>query len=112
MATPTSLAKEPMSFSFEPKRKADFKGRLFVNIEDYAVMRIEYENVQLLRNFRLLGITYKEKVYRGVSSFRKSLEGGYRLAFMEKEVGNQFGIDRPLKVVEKEQECAWAPQAK
>ena len=87
--------------SFEPKRSADFKGRLFVNIEDYAVMRIEYENVQLLRNFRLLGITYKEKVYRGVSSFRKSPQGDYRLAFMEKEVGNQFGIDRPLKVVEK-----------
>ena len=51
--------------------------------------------------FDCLGITWKEKVYRGVSSFRKSSEGGYRLAFMEKEVGNQFGIDRPLKVVEK-----------
>ena len=87
--------------SFKPKRSADFKGRLFVNIEDYGVMRIEYENVQLLRNFRLLGITYKEKVYRGVTSFRKSPAGHYRLAFMEKEVGNQFGIDRPLKVVEK-----------
>ena len=87
--------------SFEPKRSADFKGRLFVNIEDYAVMRIEYENVQLLRNFRLLGITYKERIYRGVTSFRKSRSGIYRLAFLEKEVGNQFGIDRPLKVVEK-----------
>ena len=87
--------------SFEPKRSADFKGRFFVNIEDYAVMRIEYENVQLLRNFRLLGISYKERIYRGVTSFRKNRSGSYRLAFMEKEVGNQFGIDRPLKVVEK-----------
>ncbi len=87
---------------FWPKRSsADFKGRLFINIEDFAVMRMDFTNTQRLRNFRLLGITYRENVYKGTMRFAKLPNGRYDLQFMELADGKYFGVDRPLKVVEK-----------
>ena len=87
---------------FWPKRSsADFKGRLYINIEDFAVMRLDFTNTQRLRNFRLLGITYRETVYTGTMRFAKLPNGKYELQFMELADGKFFGVDRPLKVVEK-----------
>lgn len=87
---------------FWPKRSsADFKGRLYINIEDFAVMRLDFANTQRLRNFRLLGITYRETVYKGTMRFAKLPNGKYDLQFMDLSDGKYFGVDRPLKVVEK-----------
>jgi len=87
---------------FWPKRSsADFKGRLYINIEDFAVMRLDFANTQRLRNFRLLGITYRETVYKGTMHFAKLSNGKYDLQFMDLSDGKYFGVDRPLKVVEK-----------
>lgn len=87
---------------FWPKRSsADFKGRLYINIEDFAVMRLDFANTQRLRNFRLLGITYRETVYKGTMRFAKLSNGKYDLQFMDLSDGKYFGVDRPLKVVEK-----------
>ncbi len=86
---------------FSPKRKEDFKGTLYINTEDFAVMRMDYENVKLLKNFRLLGLTYKITRYRGKTIFVKGADNKYHLKFLEKTVGTAFGVDRPLKVIEK-----------
>ena len=87
---------------FWPKRSsADFKGRLYINIEDFAVMRLDFTNTQRLRNFRLLGITYRETVYNGTMRFAKLPNGRYDLQFMDFSDGKYFAVDRPLKVVEK-----------
>lgn len=87
---------------FAPKRsKVDFKGRLFINIGDFGVMRLDFENTQRLRNFRLLGITYREEHYAGSARFTKLPNGRYELKFLELTQGNYLGVDRPLKVVEK-----------
>ncbi|WP_338196481.1 carboxypeptidase-like regulatory domain-containing protein [Flagellimonas marinaquae] len=87
---------------FWPKRSsADFKGRLFINIEDYAIMRLDFTNTKRLRNFRLLGITYRKTMYKGTMRFAKLPTGKYDLQFMDLSDGRYFGVDRPLKVVEK-----------
>ncbi|WP_421801662.1 carboxypeptidase-like regulatory domain-containing protein [Flagellimonas sp.] len=87
---------------FWPKRSsADFKGRLYINIEDFAIMRLDFANTQRLRNFKLLGITYRETVYKGTMRFTKLSNGKYDLQFMDLSDGKYFGVDRPLKVVEK-----------
>jgi len=87
---------------FWPKRSsADFKGRLYINIEDFALMRLDFTNTQRLRNFRLLGITYRETVYKGTMRFAKLPNGKYDLQFMDFSDGKYFAVDRPLKVVEK-----------
>lgn len=86
---------------FEPKRKKDFKGTLYVNTEDYAVVRLEYQNVRKLSSFGLFGIRYSEHLYKGKSLYAKDENGGYTLRYMELEKGLTFGLDRPLKIIEK-----------
>ncbi len=87
---------------FEPKRSsAEFKGRLYINIEDFALMRLDVQNTERLRNFRLLGITYREVLYKGTMRFAQLPNGKYDLRFMDFTFGRYFAVDRPLKVIEK-----------
>lgn len=92
--------------AFEPKGSKDFAGTMYVNTEDYAVMRLEYANVKKLYGIKLLGISYRETINRGKCLFSKDENGGYSLRFMELEEGVQFGVDRPLKVIEKNKNVA------
>ncbi|WP_406684876.1 carboxypeptidase-like regulatory domain-containing protein [Seonamhaeicola sp. MEBiC1930] len=87
--------------SFEPKRSADYKGTLYINTDDFAIIRVDYENVKPLRNFRLLGISYQEKLHRGTLIYAKNDVNTYTLKYAESESGNNFGIKRPLKIIEK-----------
>lgn len=86
---------------FEPKGKKDFKGTMYVNIDDYAVMRLEFDNVRPIQRFGLLGITYRHNIYKGRMLFQKDTEGGYSPKYLELDSGVYFGLDRPLKVIEK-----------
>lgn len=86
---------------FLPKGGADFKGRVYINIEDFALMRIEFENVKNLRNFRLLGIYYRETVYKGSMQFSQLENNKYELTFADFNFGRWFRLDRPLDVIEK-----------
>ena len=87
--------------SFEPKGKKDFKGMMYVNTADFAVVRLEFDNVRPLRRFGLLGIKFRQNVYRGKMLFKKDVTGTYSPRYIELEDGNFFGVDRPLKVIEK-----------
>lgn len=87
--------------SFVPKRSEDFQGTIYVNIDDYAIMRLEYENVKSLRRIRLLGLSYEERLYSGTTLFARGNNGKYELRFLEKVIGNKMGVRRPLKVIEK-----------
>lgn len=86
---------------FKPKGGADFKGRLYINIEDYAVMGIDFENLKNLKNFRLLGIYYRETLYKGTMRFAKLPNGRYDIRFIDFSFGRWFRLDRPLDVIEK-----------
>lgn len=87
---------------FFPKgNRADFEGRLHIHMEDFAIVRLDFTNVRPLRNFRLLGITFREESYRGSVRFVQLPNGRYDLRFMEFVRKNHFAVERPLKVVEK-----------
>lgn len=86
---------------FEPKGKKDFKGTMYVNMDDYAIMRLEFDNVRPIKSFGLLGITFRHNVYKGKMLFQKDVNGGYSPKYLELESGVFFGLDRPLKVIEK-----------
>ena len=49
------------AIAFKPKRSADFKGVMYINTDDFAIVRVDYENVKPLRKFGLLGISFKER---------------------------------------------------
>ena len=86
---------------FTPKGSADFKGTFYINIEDFAVMRIDFENLKNLRNFRLLGIYYRDVLYKGTMRFTKLSNNKYDLRFVDFSFGNWFRVDRPLDIIEK-----------
>ena len=86
---------------FNPKGSADYEGTLYVNADDFAVIRIDYSNVKSLRRFRLLGISFDKYLAQGKMIFNKNESGKYDLLYLEFEDAGKFGIKRPLKIIEK-----------
>ena len=86
--------------SFEPKRNQDYKGTLYVSTEDFAVVRMEYENVRRIKNVHLLGVHYQKTLYKGLSIFQKNKNGKYTLKYHEKKEGETVKVDRPFKIKE------------
>jgi len=86
---------------FEPKGSADYKGRLFINSDDFAVIRLDYENVKPIKKFNLLGISMNQYLGKGKMIFNKAANDKYDLRYLEQEDGTRVGIRRPLKIIEK-----------
>jgi len=87
--------------NFKPKNRADFEGKLYINVEDFAIMRIDYDNVKSLKKVKLLGFSYNHHTYKGSTVFTKDPTGAYTVKFATFENGSSFGVKRPLKIVEK-----------
>ena len=87
--------------TFTPKRSEDYKGTIYVNTDDFAIVRIDYENVKSLKTFRLLGISLDENLKKGTFIYSKNETEKYALKYAEMESGSKFGIKRPLKIIEK-----------
>ncbi len=86
---------------FKPKRSEDYKGKLYINTDDFAIIRADYENVKAVKNFKLLGISYRVYQSKGKIIFSKAEDNRYNLQYLEKENASRFGIRRPLKIIEK-----------
>ena len=86
---------------FTPKGGKDFKGTMYVNTQDFAIVRLDFENVKPISKFGLLGITYRNDVYKGKMLFDKDENGTYSPRFIELLDGSYMGLDRPLKIIEK-----------
>ncbi len=87
--------------TFEPKRWADFRGKLFINSDDFAVVRMDFQNVKALRNFKLLGVSLNEYLAKGKMIFDKGDDGYYGLRYYDIVKGNRVGFKRPIKIIEK-----------
>jgi hypothetical protein len=87
--------------SFTPKGKKDFMGTMYVNTEDFAVVRLDFDNVRPIKKFSLFGITYRHSVLKGKMLFGKDSSKGYGPRYIELVNGTYFGLDRPLKIIEK-----------
>ncbi|WP_114310770.1 carboxypeptidase-like regulatory domain-containing protein [Winogradskyella arenosi] len=86
---------------FQPKRSEDFSGTMYVNTEDFAVVRVDYKNVKPLSKFSLLGISMRKYLKEGTIIFQKNENKKYTLKYRDETLGELVGIKRPLKIVEK-----------
>jgi hypothetical protein len=84
-----------------PKGSKDYKGVLYVNSDDFAVVRIDFENVKSLFKFKLLGVSTNVYLEEGRMVFSKLNNKKYSLSYFQVSNGRKSGIDRPIKVVEK-----------
>lgn len=87
--------------SFTPKRSEDFKGKLYINSDDFALIRMDFENVKPLRDFSLLGVSLKEYLAEGKIIFTKGDDAKYHLSYYDITKGIRAGFKRPLKIIEK-----------
>ena len=87
--------------TFEPKRSEDFAGTMYVNTEDFAVVRVDYKNIKPLSKFSLLGISNKKYLNSGTIIFQKNENNKYSLKYRDETLGEQVGVKRPLKIIEK-----------
>ena len=97
------LGYEPVYIiEYYPKSsRGKYKGRLFIHADDFALIRIDYQNIGLLRNFNLLGVFYRLNKRLVKRIFKKNKNNKYDLYFAENYYESSFGLDRPLKIIEK-----------
>ncbi len=86
---------------FTPKRSEDFRGKLFINSDDFALIRMDFENVKPLRDFSLLGVSINEYLAKGRVIFSKGNDAKYHLSYYDISKGIKAGFRRPLKIIEK-----------
>ncbi len=87
--------------NFTPKSNADYKGVLYINTDDFAVIRADFENVNDLKSFGLLGVSYKQNLHKGTFIYSLNKNGTYNLKYAEDIVALNFNVKRPLKIIEK-----------
>ena len=86
---------------FKPKRSADYRGTLYINSDDFALIRVDYQNVKSIKTFKLLGISLNVYLKKGKVIFSKGNDDYYGLRYFESETRSRMGIKRPLKIIEK-----------
>ncbi|MEX0275472.1 MAG: carboxypeptidase-like regulatory domain-containing protein [Flavobacteriaceae bacterium] len=85
---------------FKPKRSADYRGTLYIDSEDFAILRVDYENTESLRTFKLLGVGMDQYLKKGKQLYAKNAQGKYTLQFLEQEQGTDVSVKRPIKIIE------------
>ncbi len=87
--------------SFVPDGSPEFKGTLYINSDDFALIRMDFENTESLRDFKLLGISLNEYMAKGSIIFAKGTDQKYHLRYYDVLKGTRAGIKRPLSIIEK-----------
>ena len=87
--------------SFTPNGNGDYSGKIYVDANEMALIRIEYKNIQDIRDINLLGMSFKHFTKEVVLQFKKMNSGKYTLQFFELSDGYESGVDRTFTIVEK-----------
>ena len=86
---------------FIPDGNADYQGRLFVDSDKLTLIRMEYKNIQPLRDFSMFGISFKEDFREVVIQFKKTISGKYSLEYLDFNSSFEGGFNRSLVITEK-----------
>ena len=87
--------------SFDPKRSSDYKGVLYISPSDFAVVRLDFENVKPLKKFNLFGLSYNEYLHKGILVYSQNASNKYSLKYAEIESATRMGVKRPFSIIEK-----------
>ncbi|SDE95658.1 CarboxypepD_reg-like domain-containing protein [Pricia antarctica] len=86
---------------FIPDGSPEYKGKLYINADDFALIRMDFENTEPLRDFKLLGVSINEYLAKGSILFAKGSDQKYHLRYYDIIKGVRAGVKRPLKIIEK-----------
>ena len=87
---------------FVPKKSGKFKGRVYIAIKTFALIRADYEYAtgKTGANIHLLGVGYSKNGFKGSISFEKK-QDGYQLKYCSKKEGTSMSVDRKLSLIKK-----------
>ncbi|MDG2235812.1 MAG: carboxypeptidase-like regulatory domain-containing protein, partial [Flavobacteriaceae bacterium] len=87
--------------NFYPDGNADFKGKIYVDADKLTLIRIEYKNIQPIRDFSMFGVSFKEDLREVIVQFKKTASEKYSLEYFDFNTSFEGGFDRPLVITEK-----------
>ena len=98
----TYLGETPVYiFDFIPTGNADYQGKIFIDADKLALIRLEYKNIRPIRDFSMFGVSFKEDFREVVIQFKKLNSGKYGLEFLDFNSSFEGGFERPLVITEK-----------
>lgn len=86
---------------FNPNGNEDYKGKIYVDADKLALIRIEYKNIKPVRDFSMFGVSFKEDFREVIIQFKKTALGKYCLEYLDYNSSFEGGFDRPLVITEK-----------
>lgn len=86
---------------FVPDGSPEYRGQLYINADDFALIRMDFENTEPLRDFKLLGVSINEYLAKGSILFAKGIDQKYHLRYYDIIKGVRGGVKRPLQIIEK-----------
>ncbi len=87
--------------NFNPDGNSDFKGKIYVDADKLALIRMEYKNIQPIREFSMFGVSFKEDLREVIIQFKKTSSDKYSLEYFDFNSSFEGGFDRPLVITEK-----------
>ena len=86
---------------FTTKTKGKYQGKLFVDADRFALVRLEYQNIKPIYSFSMFKVFFKQFLKTATVQFKLLDNGRYTLQYCELKDGNETGIQRPLNIIEK-----------
>ena len=82
-------------------RKGKYQGSMYVEADTYSLIQLEFDSVQNLRDFSLMGLSFAAYGHSVQLKFSPFKNDRYQLEYLTAETKFKTGIDRPIKIVEK-----------
>ncbi len=89
---------------FAPRKSGNFRGRVYISIDTYALIRADYEYApgKIGRDFQLFGVGYTENAFAGSIYFEKRGDN-YLLKYYSKKAGSYVSFDRDVSMLKKKE---------
>ncbi|MBT3748192.1 MAG: hypothetical protein HOG34_04345, partial [Bacteroidetes bacterium] len=91
------------ALSFSGMVGGDYNGMIYISIESYAILRIEYslKERKKEKGIKLLGINFNEEEDAGLLLYEKD-KFGYFLKYSMRHSASRWGIKRPFEIIRKQ----------
>lgn len=91
------------AISFRGKAGGGYQGMIYLSIESFAILRIEYslKDRKKDKGFDLFGVTYSEGKDDGLLLYEKD-QWGYFLKYSMRSKETKYGINRPFELIRKQ----------
>ena len=84
-----------------PKGRSKYSATLFINPDDFALVRIDFRNIKTVYKIKLLGVFVNIYLREGKMVLSKFENEKYSLSYAKINFGQRTGFDRPIKLIEK-----------